>query len=167
MLELYQMLKELLLSKNTIEFLNEVFIRKYKDIQLHNDPDIPNYIIAGLTANDIKDRLIKGSNPDSIFSDRLDKTALQTASQYGDINIMEVLLDYGATVDKVDSYGRTALHYASIHNQLDALKLLLSWGADLSIKDKEHLTALDLSEDNVREFIVRYIETHHQNKKGI
>lgn len=93
------------------------------------------------------------------------KTALHIATQYGAIQLVQLLLDYdcivdceddferqplhysnstvisemlieaGACIDEQDCIGRTPLHYAFIKNDMEIYNLLLQNDADITIRD--------------------------------
>lgn len=65
--------------------------------------------------------------------------ALRTASERGDIQEAQVLLDAGAFVRWADAAGSTALHAAAEHGHTEVVRLLLSRGA--AVEASEHVTA--------------------------
>ena len=69
-------------------------------------------------------------------------TALMLASYKGRVEIVKLLLNYGAQVDiKDNKNGWTALTHASINGHIDILKILLDHGAQVDVKDKVGSTA--------------------------
>jgi ankyrin repeat protein len=77
-------------------------------------------------------------------------TALSVAVNTGNIDVVKLLLDYGANVNIQDINGFTVIFSAAIKN--DILKLLITAGADVNIQDKYGKTALFFFEniDNLR-----------------
>lgn len=72
---------------------------------------------------------------DSRLMDQRDEngcTALHWAADRGQHEVIQILLDKGATIDACDNDGLTALQYAAIAEQLSSFKLLLKAGADVS-----------------------------------
>ncbi|UCD74295.1 MAG: ankyrin repeat domain-containing protein [Phycisphaerales bacterium] len=68
---------------------------------------------------------------------------LGLAAQYGDLPLVQALIDAGADVDAVDTRtGRTPLMQAAEGNQVEAIRLLLNAGASLEAKNKIGGTAL-------------------------
>ncbi|CAI9732967.1 fibronectin type 3 and ankyrin repeat domains 1-like isoform X1 [Octopus vulgaris] len=56
-------------------------------------------------------------------------SALMNTAKRGQIDIMEMLLSFNASVNGKDESGKTALMHACIHGQLPAVKMLLNNGA--------------------------------------
>lgn len=67
---------------------------------------------------------------------------LTFAAIHGHVQIMELLLHYGANVDGSDFHGRTALSWAAEHGQYGAVKVLLKHGANVNAEDAELTTPL-------------------------
>jgi len=67
-------------------------------------------------------------------------TALSAAVNTGNIDVVKLLLDYGANVNIQDINGFTVIFSADIKN--DILKLLITAGVDVNIQDKYGKTAL-------------------------
>ena len=59
-----------------------------------------------------------------------DQTPLHVASFYGQKDVVQLLLDEGAEIDKADIDGRTPLHLATYDGYKDVIILLLHRGAD-------------------------------------
>ena len=66
---------------------------------------------------------------------------LHFAAECGRCGVVQLLLDYGASVNAVDSRGETALHRASAGGHASSVQLLLERGA-LVLSDKQGQTAL-------------------------
>ncbi|KAM3666284.1 ankyrin repeat domain-containing protein 2 isoform X2 [Ammospiza nelsoni] len=73
------------------------------------------------------------------------RTALHRSSLEGHMEILQKLLDTGATVDFRDRLDCTAVHWACRGGHLDAVKLLQDRGADLNVKDKLLSTPLHVA----------------------
>lgn len=63
-------------------------------------------------------------------------TALMTASRYDHIDVVQLLLGYGANPNITNKWGWTALMYAARHHHEDVCLLLLDHGAKIS--DREY-----------------------------
>ena len=76
------------------------------------------------------------------------RTALMAASTFKDEKhekVLELLIKYGAEVNKTDIHGFSALEYAAASGTPNALKTLLNAGADLHHKTHDNKTAADLA----------------------
>ena len=57
---------------------------------------------------------------------------LHLAAHRGDVSLVRLLAQHGASLDKRDSAGRTPLHYAASKNNALAARKLIKYGADVS-----------------------------------
>lgn len=73
-------------------------------------------------------------------SDEFSSSPLHTASEYGQFECIQLLLDAGAGFCE-DKF-RYALHGPSRDGDYDCLELLIRAGASLDVKDEEDMTAL-------------------------
>lgn len=78
----------------------------------------------------------------AVYSDSIPDTALHAASGSGRIDLIEILLQYGADVNVRGDLGRTPLHSAAHQGQVEAARLLLKRGADIEAKDELGMTPL-------------------------
>jgi uncharacterized protein len=69
-------------------------------------------------------------------------TVLMGATSAGQVEVMEVLVEYGARVNATDADGRTALMVATIMDHPDVAQALLTWGAEVNARDADGRTAL-------------------------
>src|SRR6266478_5405907 len=69
-----------------------------------------------------------------------DWTLLHHASYHRDIGVMQLLLEYGANVNKRIHYGWTPLYWALLNRNVEVVCSLLQYVVDI---DKAGLTALD------------------------
>lgn len=69
-------------------------------------------------------------------------TALMLASQLGEEELAQCLLQLGANVNACDSYGRSAISYAAENNHEPIARLLLEKGVDPNTVSKAGFTAL-------------------------
>ena len=72
-------------------------------------------------------------------------SVLHLACLTSDTGMIELLLQYGADVNAIDSKGRTALHYCILRGKTAAAKLLITRGANPLAEDKEGKTPLKLA----------------------
>ena len=73
------------------------------------------------------------------------RTPLSRAAEYGDAEVIALLLDAGAPIDGPDKDGATALHQATTTGNAAALELLLARGADVNARSGDRRTALMLA----------------------
>lgn len=66
-------------------------------------------------------------------------TPLHIASKTGSIDIVKILLEYGANPNSINSAGMTPLHHAVKYDQVEVVKSLLNCGADSNITEFEVL----------------------------
>ena len=69
-------------------------------------------------------------------------TPLLYAAWYGHVNVVRVLLEGGADVDRANADQDTALHVAAQYGHLDVCRLLLDWGAKVDPLNKWRFTPL-------------------------
>jgi ankyrin repeat protein len=88
--------------------------------------------------------LAADADPD--FTDKAGNTALIFAARDGHLDIADMLIGYGATVDWQDDEKVTPLILASSRNHPEIVTLLLNHGATPAIKDQWGRTALDYAQ---------------------
>ena len=88
-------------------------------------------------------RLVVGCGVDpNVREDNYGATPLHVAAEYGYSEIVEVLLEHGATPNIRDKDGRTPLHYAAMFGNSKVVEVLLEHGADPNIRNKYGSTPL-------------------------
>lgn len=79
-------------------------------------------------------------------------SALSYAVYYGEKDIVETLLKYGANPNlmcyDLDGYGEAPIHVASYCASTDILKCLIDHGGDISLKNSEGKTPYNLAKEN-------------------
>ncbi|KAF8488030.1 ankyrin repeat-containing domain protein, partial [Russula emetica] len=93
-------------------------------------------------------------------------TPLHSAALYGDLEMVQVLLDYGADVNSKDRPGNTPLDYASRSGHCDdarVARLLIAHGADPNTRNEYGLTPLHWASMFGRIEIVRLLIEHGAN----
>jgi ankyrin repeat protein len=78
--------------------------------------------------------LIYGADPNA-RDDEHGGTPLHLASTCGWVDIVNLLLDRGASVNSQDGHGKTPLHMAASSGHLDAARWLIRHGADVNARD--------------------------------
>lgn len=81
------------------------------------------------------------------------------ATQSGDSNLIQTLLDKGADINSFDKYGQTALMNVAVRGDLDIVKLLVEHGAELNHTAKHRLTALMLAVINHHKEVVQFLKS--------
>ena len=61
------------------------------------------------------------------------------------VEILEVLIDKGADINRLDPHGSAPIHYAIINCSYRIVDMLIEKGADINLKDKENTTPLDIA----------------------
>ena len=64
-------------------------------------------------------------------------TPLHCAAREGRIEVVELLLKYGAEVDAADDHGMTSLHWAAFRGQHAVIERLVQARAELNLRDKD------------------------------
>ena len=72
-------------------------------------------------------------------------TKLHIASRQGHLENVEMLLELGVSLKKINKIQRTALHEAALNGHFEIAKLLLQNGADVDAKDKIQKTPLQFA----------------------
>lgn len=72
-------------------------------------------------------------------------TPLHVASAQGKIDVIQILIDYGAIIDVQDFDGDTPLHDAALATQKEAVAVLLHAGAQPEIKNETNYTPFHLA----------------------
>ncbi len=72
-------------------------------------------------------------------------TPLMAACQHASREVIEQLIEAGATLDAIDDINRTAVHFAVIGRNLPAIDALVEAGADLNVRSTEEMSPLILS----------------------
>ncbi|KAH9621990.1 hypothetical protein KSS87_000285 [Heliosperma pusillum] len=72
---------------------------------------------------------------------------LHLASEFADIGMLELLLQYGANVNASDSRGHTPLHRCILKGKPIAARLLLTRGADPLAMNREGKSTLDIAKE--------------------
>ncbi|KAB8069702.1 ankyrin repeat-containing domain protein [Aspergillus leporis] len=114
---------------------------------MYNKPKVPGglqFAIEKGLSYDVQRYLDEGTSPDLCDKNKQSQgKPLLALSAINDlIRIIELLIKYGAKVDKKDSHGRTPLSWAAEHGAFQAVKLLIEHGANVNSEDKERTTPL-------------------------
>ena len=94
-------------------------------------------------------------------------TALQLASEKGDITIMRLLLDHGANIETKTADIKSALYLACESGHEAAARLLLDRGASCHAKDNSGMTALHIASSNNHKAVVQLLLEREANVNAI
>ena len=90
-----------------------------------------------------------------------DRTPLARACDGNAVEIMQILLDKGADINKKRAVdGGTVLMSAAANGRTEAVKLLLKKGADVNIKDGRGFTALTYAKIWKRKDVIDLLRAH-------
>ncbi|KAJ9439343.1 hypothetical protein DIPPA_22644b, partial [Diplonema papillatum] len=114
--------------------------------------------------------VLRASLPESEGDVSAESASLLIASEEGHLEVVRLLLTYGADVKYRAHYGSTALMLASREHP-EVVELLLEHGADVDAKNSEGNTALMIAcsagcEDSVRELVRHRASTTERNTEG-
>ena len=102
------------------------------------------------------------SGGDVNVEDKYGDTALIYAAQWGDEDIVELLIKHGADVNAKDKHSRTALS-ASILGKKKIAELLINAGADVNARDYQCKTALMWASIGCHTEMVKLLKQHGAN----
>ena len=83
---------------------------------------------------------------------------IHEASKQNDINIVRILIAYGADIDAKDKKNKTALHLAADHGHTQIVKDLVDMGAVLGGQDENGKTPMDLAMDAGHQSVVTLLK---------
>lgn len=114
--------------------------------------------------------LDKGCDPDVRSADRYrgytKETALFSAAFWGRLEIAEMLIKHGASVNATAGKGVTPLHEAANVGNVELVRLLLEHGADTNAKDDKGETPLDWAGYGDDPEVLALLREHGGRKKG-
>jgi len=85
------------------------------------------------------------------------KTALHHATEYGETELVSLLLAHGADVDVVDGAGEKALAYAVYNNNTEIVSMFLAHGVHIDDEVSEGKTMLVNACENMEESLVEFL----------
>ncbi|MBN1469396.1 MAG: ankyrin repeat domain-containing protein [Fusobacteriaceae bacterium] len=124
-------------------------------------PDYGNTLIRAVFQNNVikvKEFLDKGvSVEDKEFSEYI--TPLMVAAFMNNKEIMKILIERGASIDKMSEYGKTPVLFAICNNSIDTLQFLISLGGDINSEGNNGKTpvmeACELNYPNILEILIQ------------
>jgi hypothetical protein len=135
--------------------------RKISGSYIHESTKNPLFWAVRNEHTDATELLLKsGTNPNEITDNFMKETCIKLAARLGNINIMQILLSYGADINFKSGLGKTALHDAASRDNLEVIKFLIENDADISIADHKGKTPLDcIKDESVKAQIQKFIGT--------
>ncbi len=107
---------------------------------------------------DTVELLLKAGMSPNKFNNDTDDSYLILATRCSYIDIINLLITYGADVNHQNILGKSALHVAAERKNLDILKALIIAGADINLADKKGRKPLDCIEnETVRKEIEKFV----------
>jgi ankyrin repeat protein len=105
--------------------------------------------------NDTVEFILENDLIDVNVTDFKNRTPLYFAVKSGRLDIVELLLMYGAYVDARSVKGRSPLHSAAKSGYFEMVELLVKYGANVNVRDNNGYSPLDMvGSDIVREFLI-------------
>lgn len=95
--------------------------------------------------------------------DNYKETALMSAIEYCNIEVVQLLIDLGANLEIQDEYGDTALYYALEYGKYDATFLLIKSGANVNRQDADGYTPLMMVFFDMNE---QYAQNHYLQEEN-
>lgn len=83
-----------------------------------------------------------GHNPDEVYEEYENQTALHAAAISGSLIVLHILVQGGASINVMDSSLKTPLMYAAENNHVSLVKYLLKINADLKARAHDGMTVL-------------------------
>ena len=90
--------------------------------------------------NDSSDEDDDEEDDDEDYENFNRRTALHAAAEYGQAEVVKLLLEAGANKDAADRFGMNVLHFAAHSGNLEIMKMLLEAGANKDLTDMYGLT---------------------------
>jgi ankyrin repeat protein len=146
-----------IVMKNNVELL-ELFIERGIPVTPAANGRWPLHCAVKARHAELIERLIESTDSDPNCADRRGDTPLHLAAQLGLPAFCEMLVGFGADVDRRNRAGYTALHVAAVYGKLRAVEALAAAGAYLAAIDSLGRTALNLAVIRKRRQVVRWFE---------
>jgi ankyrin repeat protein len=114
---------------------------------------------AAAESGDIREleRLLKVGHGTVEDVDGKGNTALIYAAMHGDVGMVKLLIDRGASIDYRDKLGDTAMHWAAQHGSAEVIRLLAAAKAAADLTNKQGITPLMMAAGNGHVAAVRLL----------
>jgi ankyrin repeat protein len=129
---------------STLKLLNFIQCKLVNNLRTFLLQVCPSLLKAAKSGDvNIAKVLFKCSSSDSCNdNDQYRSTPLTYAAIYGHMEVVRMLLEEGANIERTDGSVYTALHQAVWNGHLDVCRLLLDWGAKVDALNKARNTPL-------------------------
>lgn len=139
-----------ILSEYSKELLSIVFSKVDPNIEFKDQRGDTDTFIHWTIQNDHTDLLeilLDRKDDLNIMRPNTSQTGLQAACQYGNYNIVKLLVERGVNIDEIsdDADGWQAIHSASYQGHTEIVKYLLENNADINAKTKGAESSLSLA----------------------
>lgn len=133
-------------------------LNKGANINARNAEGIPTIVVASDTgsARLIRYLLENGANPNASITSS-DETALMRRADAGDMDSINILLEFGADINYANNTGETALMRAIRSRKRHVIRGLVDAGADLNKSDYTGRTAIDYAEETRSSRVIKII----------
>ena len=101
---------------------------------------------------------LRAGVPVDIVVDGLDRTALMVAALYSRTNVIRLLLQNGADVNRQDGWDNTAVHWATKQNNPEVVAMFVENGASIHIRNNQGYQPIDLARQNNSVVAVRILQ---------
>jgi len=140
---------------------------KELDILAQKDP-VLNAVFT-LQPDELQKALLEGGNP-NVRDPQTGISALHLAVHNADmfpghedlnrdsINLVKILINHGADIDRPDIEGNTPLHYSLVSFKPEVVKLLLDANANPNLQNKRGETPLDVAKKQAQESYREYFK---------
>ncbi len=102
-------------------------------------------------------RLLENGSGVDTEDEKLHATALMWAAHEGHPDIVKLLIEHGASINKRKKSGETALWFAAQQGRFESLKVLVKNGADINIPGWKGASALEIARKKGHQEIVAYL----------
>jgi len=133
-----------------------IYLKKFEKLE---DNKLNNKLLSAVKNGNVL--LVKNLIPHcNLEYKKWGESFLIIATINNNIEIVKLLLEFGANVDSVDKQERTSLMWASYGIRLEIVKLLIKYGANVNLVDNENWTALYWLSKNFSGLNKRYYENN-------
>ena len=98
-----------------------------------------------------------------LFADR--ETPLMLAAGFNEVDVVEFLVEKGASLEMQDAEGCTALHHAAMNGKIGNILRLLEFGANVSRGNYDQITAIHMAAEKGHIESVRLLLEHGADAK--